>query len=163
MAFKEPCSLATRSSTIKCHSATPVLRQKGRVAWYATCFLKDRKKGRGLAGDANGEFTAKLINDTPSVEFSYVYTALVLPRPVLYFGRAGEFHMTDDEEIADALLRLYPRIFIEQVHEAGGWPVSFTFPEPATGTEREAFSLFIAALEHETGKKVNFTTQPGHA
>ena len=68
-----------------------------------------------------------------------------------------------DEELFHNLICQYADSFLEQVKQAGDWPVSFTFAEPQNSREREAFKLFIAEVETHTGKTVRFTTKPGNA
>lgn len=51
----------------------------------------------------------------------------------------------------------------EQVERAGGWPVSFVFPEPENDDEREGLRLFIAELRKATGAAIRFTTEAGQA
>jgi hypothetical protein len=68
-----------------------------------------------------------------------------------------------DEELISLFIHQYADSFAEQVEEAGGWPVSFTFPEPQNDTQREAFRLFIGEIERATGQTVRFTSKPGSA
>jgi hypothetical protein len=68
-----------------------------------------------------------------------------------------------DEELISLLIRQYADSFAEQVEEAGGWPVSFNFPEPQNDAERAAFRVFIGEVERATGQTVRFTSKPGRA
>jgi hypothetical protein len=68
-----------------------------------------------------------------------------------------------EEELISSFICQYANSFAEQIEEAGGWPVSFTFPEPRDNDEREAFRLFIAEVERATGQTVRFTSKPGRA
>jgi hypothetical protein len=68
-----------------------------------------------------------------------------------------------DEELFYNLICQYADSFVEQVKHAGGWPVSFTFPEPQNSSQRWAFKLFIAEVEKTTGQTVRFTTKLGSA
>ena len=64
--------------------------------------------------------------------------------------------MTEDKAIARHI-DLYGKLFAEQVEHAGGWPKSFTFPEPASDIERKALRLFIDEVEQTTGAEVIFS------
>jgi hypothetical protein len=62
----------------------------------------------------------------------------------------------DDSEIAQHIER-YGALFAQQVERAGGWPKKFTFPEPETDAEREAFRLFAEEVEQTTGVTVKLS------
>lgn len=70
--------------------------------------------------------------------------------------------MTRDDLIAAHLERLSLSL-ADQAQQAGGWPKSFVFPEPADDTEREALRLFVRELEQATGIAVRYTTGRGSA
>jgi hypothetical protein len=69
----------------------------------------------------------------------------------------------EPKDMISSFICQYANSFAEQVEKVGGWPVSFTFPEPQDDNEREAFRLFIAEVERATGQTVRFTSKPGSA
>jgi hypothetical protein len=71
----------------------------------------------------------------------------------------GDFMADDDSEIAGHIT-CYGALFAEQVKRAGGWPKKFTFPEPTSDTQREAFRLFAEEVEQTTGVTVKVSWKP---
>jgi hypothetical protein len=65
--------------------------------------------------------------------------------------------MSDDTAIAEHIA-LYGKLMAEQVERVGGWPATFTFPEPASESERQALRLFIQEVKQTTGADVRLAS-----
>ena len=69
--------------------------------------------------------------------------------------RASEA-MMDDKAIA-ARIEDYTALYDRQIEEAGGWPATFVFPQPASPLEQEAMRRFLDDVETGTGLKLQIT------
>jgi len=77
-------------------------------------------------------------------------------------GDFDPYHPDNSNRVAQSMAS-YSQALIRQIGTVGGWPVSFTLPEPEDDAARYALRLVIATLEQETGNRVIFTSPPGHA
>jgi hypothetical protein len=66
-----------------------------------------------------------------------------------------------DEELISSFIYQYADSFGEQVEQAGGWPVSFTFPEPQNDNGARLSACSSRKVERASGQTVRFTSKPG--